>query len=149
MKSARPNRLPSPPANAPNDCVFVVTDGAARGNPGPAAIGALFTDAHGNELASLSERIGVATNNVAEYRALLAALEFAKEKGWGTLCVKTDSELMARQIRGEYKVKNAGIKPLHAQALELIAALDTFRIEEVPRTQTTAADALANQALDN
>ena len=136
-------------ATTPTDCVFVVTDGAARGNPGPAAIGALFTNAQGIELATLSHKIGNATNNVAEYRALIAALEFAKEKGWSALHVKTDSELMARQIRGEYKVKNAGIKPLHAQALDLIAALDTFRIEEVPRPQTSQADALANQALDN
>ncbi len=135
--------------NTPTDCVFVVTYGAARGNPGPAAIGALFTDANGKELATLSQKIGNATNNVAEYRALIAALEFAAKKGWSDLRVKTDSELMARQIRGEYKVKNAGIKPLHAQALDLIAALDTFRIEEVPRSQTTQADALANLALDS
>lgn len=141
--------LPLAPAQAPAGCVFVTTDGAARGNPGPAAYGVLFTDQKGKELARLAEKIGRATSNVAEYRALIAALEYAKKEGWRALSVRTDSELMARQIRGEYKVKHPEIKFLHAQALDWIAALDYFCIEEVPRSQTRKADSLANHALDS
>ena len=132
----------------PADCVYVTTDGAARGNPGPAAYGAIFTDTAGKVLAELSEPIGRATNNVAEYRALIAALTFAKKKGWRALCVRTDSQLMARQIRGEYKVKHPDIKPLHAEAKDLILAFDSFTIKDVPRSETHEADRLANAALD-
>ncbi len=140
--------LPLPPSDAPDDCVFAVTDGAARGNPGPAAYGVIFTDGKGKTLKTLAEKIGKATNNVAEYRALIAALTYANEQGWKALAVKTDSQLMARQIRGEYKVKHADMKPLHAKAKDLIATLDYFRITEDPRSETTEADALANAALD-
>lgn len=148
MTSPKQNSLPLPPADAPGDCVFATTDGAARGNPGPAAYGVIFTDAKGKTLKTLAEKIGKATNNVAEYRAVIAALEYAKEQGWKALAIKTDSQLMARQIRGEYKVKHADMKPLHAKAKDLIAALDYFRITDVPRSETAEADALANAALD-
>ena len=133
----------------PADCVYATTDGAARGNPGPAAYGVVFADAKGKVLDRLSEKIGRATNNVAEYRALIAALTYAKKKGWGALRVRTDSQLMARQIRGEYKVKHPDIKPLHAEAKDLIPAFDSFTIEDVPRSETHQADRLANAALDN
>ena len=148
MTPPKQTSLPLPPADAPEDCVFATTDGAARGNPGPAAYGVIFADAQGKVLKTLAEKIGQATNNVAEYRALIAALTYAKEQGWKALAVKTDSQLMARQIRGEYKVKHADMKPLHAQAQDLVAAFDYFRITDVPRSQTTEADALANKALD-
>ena len=148
MTKSKQNSLPLPPADVPKDCIFAITDGAARGNPGPAACGVLFTDAKGKVIATLAEKIGRATNNVAEYRALIAALTYAKEQGWSALAVKTDSQLMARQIRGEYKVKHPDIKPLYAQAKDLIATLGYFRITDVPRSQTTQADGLANSALD-
>ena len=148
MTPPKQNSLPLPPVDAPKDCVFATTDGAARGNPGPAAYGVIFTDAKGKVLKTLAEKIGKATNNVAEYRALIAALTYAKEQGWKALVVKTDSQLMARKILGEYKVKHADMKPLYAQAKDLIAALDYFRITDVPRSQTADADALANAALD-
>lgn len=148
MTKPEQNSLPLSPAGVPEDCVFATTDGAARGNPGPAAYGVIFADAKGKVLKTLAEKIGKATNNVAEYRALIAALTYAKEQGWKALAVKTDSQLMARQILGQYKVKHADMKPLHAQAKDLIAALDYFRITDVPRSQTAEADALANKALD-
>lgn len=123
-------------------------DGAARGNPGPAAYGVVFQDAGGKVLAQLASRLGRATNNVAEYRALLAALTYARERHWRALRVRTDSELLARQLQGDYRVRSADLKPLHDQARLLIAALDYFSVEAVPRKLTRAADKLANAALD-
>ena len=132
----------------PSDCITATIDGAARGNPGPAAYGVVFEDANGKILAQLSARLGKATNNVAEYRALLAALTYAREQGWRALKVRTDSELLANQVRGRFKVKNPDLKLLHAEAHRLAAALDFFSIEAVPRARTRAADKLANAALD-
>ncbi|MGH9804931.1 MAG: reverse transcriptase-like protein [Candidatus Acidiferrales bacterium] len=132
----------------PSDYVTATIDGAARGNPGPAAYGAVFEDAKGAVKARLSSKIGKATNNVAEYRALLAALNYAREQGWQALKVRTDSELLARQLQGRYKVKSADLKPLHAEAQQLISSLDYFSVESVPRKLTRAADKLANAALD-
>ncbi len=140
---------------APRGHITATIDGAARGNPGPAAYGVVFEatrPAAGGVsvkvIARLNGRIGKATNNVAEYRALLAALTYAREQGWRSLRVRTDSELLARQIQGDYKVKSPDLKPLHAKASALIAALDYFAIESVPRSLTRAADRLANAALD-
>ena len=123
-------------------------DGAARGNPGPAAYGIVFEDGRGKVKEQLARRLGKASNNVAEYRALLAALAHARQQGWKALRVRTDSELLARQIDGDYRVKSPDLKPLHEEARGLIAALDYFRIESVPRQFTRAADKLANAALD-
>ncbi|MGH9788735.1 MAG: reverse transcriptase-like protein, partial [Candidatus Acidiferrales bacterium] len=120
----------------------------ARGNPGPAAYGVVFEDANGKVLAQLSAKLGKATNNVAEYRALLAALTHAREQGWRALKVRTDSELLAYQVRGRFKVKNPDLKLLHAEAHRLAAAFDFFAIEPVPRRHTRTADKLANAALD-
>ncbi len=146
-------RLPVPAALRGH--ITATIDGAARGNPGPAAYGVVFEDARPaaggasvKVIARLNGRIGKATNNVAEYRALLAALTYAREQGWRSLRVRTDSELLARQIQGDYKVKSPDLKPLHAKASALIAALDYFAIESVPRSLTRAADRLANAALD-
>ena len=147
-------RLPAPAA--PRGHITATIDGAARGNPGPAAYGVVFEAARsaagevsGKVIARLNGRIGATTNNVAEYRALLAALTYAREQGWRALRVRTDSELLARQIQGDYKVKSPDLKPLHAKASALITAFDSFAIESVPRSLTRAADRLANAALDH
>jgi ribonuclease HI len=125
----------------------VHVDGGARGNPGPAAIAAVLSDEEGNVLEERSETIGVATNNVAEYRALLLGIERAKELGAGDLDLVADSELVVRQVKGEYKVKDAALRDLHAQVRE---ALDGQRwsIRHVRREENAAADALVNSALD-
>ena len=133
---------------APADCVTATIDGAARGNPGPAAYGIVFEDSKREVLAQLNGRLGKATNNVAEYNALLAALNYAREQGWRALRVRTDSELLANQVRGRFKVKNADLKLLHQQAHHLISGFAFFAIEAVPRKLTRAADKLANAALD-
>lgn len=126
----------------------VNVDGGARGNPGPAAIGVVVRDAEGGVLMTVAERIGEATNNVAEYRALLAGIEQARTLGADSLELLGDSELVVKQVRGEYKVKNAGIKPLHAEVLEALRAFDDWTIEHVRREQNADADALVNDALD-
>ncbi len=143
------------PQSTPRGHITATIDGAARGNPGPAAYGVVFEatrpaagGASGKVIARLNGRIGATTNNVAEYRALLAALTYAREQGWRALRVRTDSELLARQIQGDYKVKSPDLKPLHAKASALITAFDSFAIESVPRSLTRAADRLANAALD-
>jgi len=128
--------------------VIAIIDGAARGNPGPAAYGIVFKDAAGKTLARLNGRLGETTNNVAEYRALLAALNHARQEGWRRLRVQTDSELLARQLDGSYKVRSADLKPLHAEAQQLIHQLESFAVESVPRVHTREADKLANAALD-
>lgn len=128
--------------------VVVHVDGGARGNPGPAAIGVVVADADGALLEELGERIGATTNNVAEYRALLRGLERAKALGASDVEVVGDSELIAKQVNGQYKVKHAGLKPLHADALRSLAGFERWRVRTVPRAQNTAADALVNAALD-
>lgn len=125
----------------------VNVDGGARGNPGPAAIGVVVRS--GDEVvAEISERIGEATNNVAEYRALIAGIAKAGELGASDVELIGDSELVVRQVRGEYKVKNAGIKPLHAETLAALDGFDSWSIEHVRREDNADADALVNQALD-
>ena len=123
-------------------------DGGSRGNPGPAAYGVSIENADGTPLASLSRSIGRATNNVAEYQGLLAALEFALQHGHTGLRVLTDSELMARQIEGRYKVKSPDLKPLFEKARQMIHRLESFSIRHVPREQNREADRLVNEALD-
>jgi len=128
--------------------VTVRIDGASRGNPGPAAYAVVMESADGTRLAGFSEYLGEATNNVAEYQALLAALEYALRNHYRRIHVQTDSELLALQIQGVYKVKNPGLKPLHQRAGQMIARLESFSIQPVPREQNREADRLANQALD-
>ncbi len=128
--------------------LVVHVDGGARGNPGPAAIGVVVADADGALLEEHGERIGETTNNVAEYRALLRGLERARALGATEVEVVVDSELIAKQVNGQYKVKHAGLKPLHAQALQALAAFGRWRVRTVPRAQNAAADALVNAALD-
>jgi ribonuclease HI len=104
--------------------VIVHIDGGARGNPGPAGYGVRFSRPDGTVAAELSRSIGTATNNVAEYRALLAALEYAKAEGYRHLLIHSDSELLVRQMLGQYRVKHPGLKPLHAEARRLLAHFD-------------------------
>jgi ribonuclease HI len=127
--------------------VIIHADGLSRGNPGPAAIGATVKDGTGQLLASVSQRIGRATNNQAEYRALIAALREAVGLGASQASIYMDSELVVRQISGSYRVKNAALKILHNEARGLLARLDSFTITHVPRRRNAEADKLANAAL--
>ena len=128
--------------------VRVWIDGGSRGNPGQSAIGVVIEDAKGEILETIGRPIGVATNNVAEYRALLAGLEKAAAMGATEVEVASDSELLVRQVLGQYKVKNEGLKPLHAQAQERARRFSRFRIRHIHREQNVRADALVNRALD-
>jgi ribonuclease HI len=123
-------------------------DGASRGNPGPSAIGAVLYDPDGDEVAAISGAIGTTTNNVAEYRALIAGLEAAVDAGIGDLEVRLDSQLLVRQVSGEYRVKSANLKPLALQVSRLLRRIDRVTLLHVPREQNTVADRLANDALD-
>ncbi|HWN21974.1 MAG TPA: reverse transcriptase-like protein [Gaiellaceae bacterium] len=124
------------------------TDGGARGNPGPAAYGYVLEAEDGTVLASHGEAIGIATNNVAEYSALLAGLEKAVELAVGDVEVVSDSELMVKQMRGEYKVKNAALRELSLQAAQLAREVGTVRYTAVRREHNELADRLVNEALD-
>ena len=128
--------------------VIVNVDGGARGNPGPAAVAAVAATPDGDELAERKLYIGEATNNVAEYRALLLGLELARDLGAEEVEVINDSELIARQIGGEYKVKHAGLKPLFAEAMRELRGFDRWTVRPVRREQNTRADELVNEALD-
>ena len=128
--------------------VVLHVDGGARGNPGPAAIGVVISDPDGTVIDELAERIGPATNNVAEYRAVLRGLERALELGATEVEIVGDSELIARQLSGVYRVKHPAMKPLHEQARAALSRFDHWRIETVPRAQNARADALVNAALD-
>jgi ribonuclease HI len=123
-------------------------DGGARGNPGPAAIGVVVSSPDGRVLEELGERIGVATNNVAEYRGLLLGLERAAALGATEVEIINDSELVARQLTGAYKVKHPAMKPLHAEATAALQAFDRWSVRSVPRAQNARADELVNRALD-
>jgi ribonuclease HI len=124
------------------------TDGGARGNPGPAGYGVHILDADGNTLAELVGPLGHATNNVAEYSGLIAALQWAVDHGHRRMRVRMDSELVIKQMRGEYKVKHATMQVLHADAKRLIAKLDHVALEHVRREQNKVADGLSNRAMD-
>jgi ribonuclease HI len=128
--------------------LVVHVDGGARGNPGPAAIGVVVSGPDGEVVEELGERIGVATNNVAEYRALLRGLELAGAHGASEVEIVNDSELVARQLTGAYKVKHPSMRPLYEQAIAALKAFDGWRIRTVPRAQNARADALVNEALD-
>ena len=124
------------------------TDGGARGNPGPAAYGYVLEAEDGTVLAAHGEAIGTATNNVAEYRALIAGLEKAAELGMDELEVVSDSELLVKQMRGEYKVKNERLRDLFEQASDLANRLGSVRYKAVRREHNELADRLVNEALD-
>jgi probable phosphoglycerate mutase len=123
-------------------------DGGSRGNPGPAAYGVAIETVQGEPVTAFGKFIGETTNNFAEYQGLLAALEYALKHGYPRLRVLTDSQLMAYQISGRYKVRSPDLKPLHEKARGLIARLESFSIRHVYREQNREADRLANQAMD-
>jgi ribonuclease HI len=128
--------------------LIVNVDGGARGNPGPAAIGVVVSDADGKVLDELAESIGHATNNVAEYRALLRGIEWARGLGADELEIVGDSELVARQLTGAYKVKHPSMKPLYEEAVAALRAFERWSIRTVPRAENERADSLVNHALD-
>ncbi len=123
-------------------------DGGSRGNPGPAAIAAVVVSPDGEVLEERSETIGKATNNVAEYRALLLGIERARKLGATEVELVGDSELIVRQVRGEYRVKDAGLRPLYAEVRKALEGFERWSIRNVPREENEAADALVNAALD-
>jgi ribonuclease HI len=127
---------------------IVYSDGAARGNPGPAGAGSVITDGRGAVLARLGRFLGRQTNNVAEYQGLLLGLRHAQELGVREVLVRADSQLMIRQLAGQYAVKNPGLKPLHAEALRLLRSFDNYKLEHIPREQNALADEMSNRAID-
>jgi ribonuclease HI len=134
--------------NPPEHYLIAHSDGGARGNPGPAGYGVVIQDEAGRKVAALSEYLGHQTNNFAEYQGLIAALEYALQHGPKALKLVSDSELLVRQIKGIYKVKNATLQDLHGRAKELINQLDWFSIGHALREHNQDADRLANEAMD-
>ncbi|MBZ5502381.1 MAG: reverse transcriptase-like protein [Acidobacteriia bacterium] len=134
---------------APSGVHIANVDGASRGNPGPAAYAVVLRDPDGHVVLKLAKKIGRETNNVAEYYALLAALDYAATHGIRALRIRSDAELLVRQMQGRYKVKSAHLQPLHERARKLARQLDYFAIEHVPREMNRDADELANVALDS
>ena len=128
--------------------IAIYTDGASRGNPGNAAIGVIIYDIDGQILKRDSEAIGIATNNVAEYKAVIRGLELALELKATIVKIYADSQLLVRQLSGEYRVKNEGLKPLYNEVRELARSFENFVAIHIPREQNKEADKLANMALD-
>jgi ribonuclease HI len=128
--------------------VIANVDGGARGNPGPGAIGVVLRDGDGQVLEEVGETIGEATNNVAEYRALLRGIELARAHEASELELVGDSELVVRQVEGRYKVKNAGMKELHEEVVRALRGIDSWSIRHVRRAENADADRLVNEALD-
>ena len=127
---------------------MIHVDGGARGNPGPAAIAAIASDPDGEQVEQRGEVIGRATNNVAEYKALLLGIELARKLGAAEVELVGDSELIVRQVKGEYRVKHADLKPLHAEVRAALDGFERWSIRHVRREQNAAADALVNETLD-
>jgi ribonuclease HI len=142
--SSREFRPPALPANY----LVAHSDGGARGNPGPAGYGVYIEDQSGRKVAALGEYLGHQTNNVAEYQGLIAALEYTVTHGHKAVKLITDSELLVKQIKGIYKVRNLALQDLHARAKELISQLEWFSIAHALREHNREADRLANQAMD-
>jgi ribonuclease HI len=128
--------------------VTVHVDGGSRGNPGPAAAAAVISSAEGETLDEAMEVLGTQTNNVAEYRGLLLGLRRARELGATEVDVVNDSELVAKQLTGAYKVKHAAMRPLYVEAMRSLREFDRWSVRSVPRAENAEADALVNQALD-
>jgi ribonuclease HI len=147
-RSAETKHLFETRENPPQHYLIAHSDGGARGNPGPAGYGVVVQDESGRKVAALSEYLGHQTNNFAEYQGLIAALEYALQHGPKALKVISDSELLVRQIKGIYKVKNATLQDLHGRAKQLIAQLDWFSIGHALREHNQEADRLANEAMD-
>lgn len=128
--------------------ILAYIDGGARGNPGPAGYGVRIEREDGTAVEEICDSIGVATNNVAEYRGLIAALEWARAHGHRDVLVRSDSLLLVQQMLGKYKVRNAGLQPLHAEAQRLTRDIGRVRFEHVGRSLNAHADRLANRAMD-
>ena len=128
--------------------IVAYIDGGSRGNPGPAGYGVCIEDADGTLIEEFCKPLGVATNNVAEYSGLIAALEYAIAHRHRRVHVRSDSELLIKQMRGEYRVKHAGLRPLHQRARGLAGQLDRVTFEHIPRAKNAEADRLANLAMD-
>ena len=143
-----PGLFDSAPRAAPSNYLVACADGGARGNPGPAGYGVVVNDQDGKRVAEISEYLGHQTNNVAEYRGLLAALDYAIEHGKPALSVISDSELLVRQVQGIYKVRSPALQELHRLAQQRIAKLEWFSIRHVLREKNRVADQLANAAMD-
>ncbi len=136
------------PAGGGPDAVIVWPDGGARGNPGPAALGVLITTPDGEVLARIGEYLGVATNNVAEYQALCRGLEEARRLGARRVEIRSDSELLVQQLKGEWKTKDEKLKALRARARQLLLDFSDWQVRHVPRSENTEADAIVNDVLD-
>jgi ribonuclease HI len=147
-RGRRPLSPPKRDAEGPGPRLILRTDGAARGNPGPSSAGVVVEDAHGRALVRKGVLLGRGTNNEAEYRALIAALEEAKVLGAREVEARADSQLMVMQITGHYRVKAANLKPLYAKVRGLLASFERWRVVHVPREENREADRLANRALD-
>jgi ribonuclease HI len=153
-----PRRKTSPPENRglfedrrisiPAHFIVAYIDGGARGNPGPAGYGVVVRDQSGQKLAERSEFLGHGTNNFAEYSGLLAALEYAHQHGHEAVKIVSDSELLVRQMNGQYKVKSPDLRPMYERARQLARQLRWFSIEHARREQNREADRLANEAMD-
>jgi ribonuclease HI len=140
---------PEPAASATSAAAYRANiDGGSRGNPGPASYGVIIRDPRGQIVARLKKYIGRTTNNVAEYYGLIAALDYAQQHGIRALRIESDSELLVRQMRGQYKVKSPELRPLFERASKMARAFDSFKIDHVYREQNAEADALANEAMD-
>ena len=146
MSSEQSGLWPSAPAG--EGVVIAYCDGGSRGNPGPAGFGVFLQNAKGEVVGELSEYLGKRTNNYAEYSGLLAALDFALTQGHPRLKVVSDSELMVKQIKGQYRVNSPELKPLYEEAKRRIARLESFQIQHVLREKNQRADRLANLAMD-
>ena len=142
--------FPDAPADSkpPVAAYRVNIDGGSRGNPGPAAYGIVIRDPRGETVTKLKKYIGRSTNNVAEYYGLIAALDYAQTHGVREVRIESDSELLVKQMRGQYKVKSGDLRPLFERAKKMSESFESFRIDHVYREQTREADALANEALD-
>jgi ribonuclease HI len=127
--------------------LLINTDGLSKNNPGPAAIGAILKDTRGKVVATISQAIGIASNNEAEYRAIIAALEKALKLDAKQIVLRSDSELVVNQLNGRYKIKSTALRPLYLQAAQLLGQFEKVDISYVPREQNTEADRLANEAL--
>jgi ribonuclease HI len=146
----RQEKLPfeNPRKSGSHRLLRVFSDGAARGNPGLAGAGAVVTTPDGKVLARRGRFLGKTTNNVAEYQGLILGLQAAQELGAREVEVRADSQLLIRQLKGEYAVKHAGLKPLHAEALRLLVSFDRYTLQHVPREENALADEMSNRAID-
>jgi ribonuclease HI len=147
-KSRTQEMFGSPKEENDQPCLVANIDGGARGNPGPAGYGVVLHDESGKKIDSLHEYLGAQTNNFAEYSGLVAALEYAISHGYRSMKVRSDSELMVKQIKGEYKVRSEALFDIYREAKDLIRKLDSFHIQHVYREQNREADRLANLAMD-